>query len=248
MVAGGTLFIKIEGDGLYALDVKTGEQKWRMAGDASFVGLEGDRAWVVSTPPWVDRKRTARDVYMCDANSGKLLATSQARNVSLTAGQSGPLTLILADRGGRVQCLRSLKYPHITPDQLAAVLASDAEARAGAPRSAAAEAGPARPGAKETKLPDPFRSTSTAKPVGGHGLVGTEGAKPPAGEGKGDEEAEEEAAEEDEDAADEDEADESEDEDTADEDTADEDSGDDEGDDESGDDEPDEDEEGDEEP
>ena len=212
VVAADTVFISAKGDGLYAFETQKGKtaeqtlgravQRWRFEGDAKLLAVEGDRVFVAMSGGLPVGGLT--EIVMLDLMTGERIASIRPRDADFAVASTDPITIVIGDRLGHLQCLRSSKAPYLRPEDIANVLAADRAIAAGEPpRPATPSAGRAVPA--ET-LDDPFRSKSTVQPIGAQGPAGAE--KPPAREtGPGAEEKKpEEAAEEEEEEEEEEEA------------------------------------------
>ena len=113
------------------------------------------------------------------------------------ADQAGAL-LLLVSRDGDMMCLRSREAPHLEPADLAEVLRNDRTARLMASVASAKDAGKAPPELPKKAnarlrylFEDWFTTRSTARPVGGHGLVKVEGEEKEAEAAEGEADVEE---------------------------------------------------------
>ncbi len=190
------LYQQVPQAGLFALDVATGEQLWRRPGGGRFlVQIEEDGYLVVEGSPF--------QVCRLDVATGRQKEAVRAGAVGFVAANQENQLILLASADGQLSCLRSRKAPHLRPEELAeafrddrkAGIASKVEADLAAQR--AAKAGVAAPQKPRPPLfeDDWLSSRSTARPVGGRGLV------PETTEPKGRQEAEDENGEADEESS-----------------------------------------------
>lgn len=186
IVAGDTLFVLAPGEGFYALNTKDGAIRWRLDGSARLLTADQDTAFVLRDLAEPNLHSGGRSIDAIELAGGRVTATLKLALAEFVLASATRLTIIVGDTFGHVQCLRSTKYPHLKPEQLAAVLFDDAQAaRPPRERRAAAASQPAEAGGGAADAAaDPFSSRGKARPVGGHGVVPLpEDAEKPAEEG-----------------------------------------------------------------
>lgn len=204
MVSDGRVYLQVPDAGLHVLDATNGTQLWKRPQGGRFL-LQLDRDVIL-----LSGEGTGAMVRV-DAAKGTRKQVAELSSVRQVTSSAAAQAILIASADGRVQSLRSRFAPRVRPEDVAEVLYDADKARAiakvDADRKAAAEKKtveqPRRPTARELMFDDDWLSSrSTAKPVGGHGLVDisedAEGRKPAA---EADEGA---AAETDDDAADKD--------------------------------------------
>lgn len=170
-VAKGRVYQRVPQQGLYVLDAETGNQLWRRSAEAGFlVEVESD-AYLAEDLAGVMLVRV-------DAATGKQRVAVDVPSATVAAASQTEQSIFLATKDGKVVCLRSEKAPRLTPAQLAEALRDEArirlrgelEAKAKATSRPAGEVG--ERSRRSSLLDDDWLiSRSTAKPVGGRGLV-----------------------------------------------------------------------------
>lgn len=177
-VLAGTVFINAPGEGFYAFAADTGKQRWQISEPAHFLALDGDTVFLRMGDSSNGKTAGLQSIRTVDLKTGKTRGELSVGQFNFIGATADPITIVVADRRGHVECLRSKSYPHLRPEQLAEVLANDEAARTQAGPKTAIAAKPAAKSAVEKD--DPFRSSSKTEPVGGHGLVGGEKPAKPA--------------------------------------------------------------------
>jgi len=178
-VAAESLFVHAPGEGFFALDAADGAIRWKLTEAARLLTVDDGTVYVLhETTPGGSKAINSYDV-LSGRRTGELPLVFGAEHVCATPA---PLTLIVGDTLGHVQCLRSTRYPHLKPEQLAAVLLTDAQAGI-VDEAAMKGAAGSQPSMKQPGMAapdDPFKSTSRVRPVGGHGLTDVPDGAPPA--------------------------------------------------------------------
>lgn len=176
-VVGGTVYVNVPGDGFYAFAAESGKQLWKVEAPAHYLAIDGDTLYLRIGGGMDPSGMGVQSIRTVDRKTGQTIGAFSTAPFEFVGAVSNPVTIILADGRGHVECLRSRSSPHLRPTELAQVLADDEAARLQAPRKGAPATRPALKamGAGE----DPFTSKSGTEPVGGHGLVGPgAGSKP----------------------------------------------------------------------
>lgn len=174
-VALDRVYQSIPEEGLYALDAKTGAQIWRRPEGGQFLLQFGRYSYVLS--------EESGEVLKVSTASGSAEQTLDASIVAFAAASQPEEAIYLVSCYGEISCLRSTDAPRLRPEQVADFLRNDRWAKAAADVEAAklsarAKVKPETP--VKSKLPeflfeeDWLTSKSTARPVGGRGLVGEE--------------------------------------------------------------------------
>lgn len=219
-VAGGRVFHSVAQGGLHVLDALTGAPLWQRPQGGRLLAQLEDRVFLAELGTWTRLIRA-------DAATGEGEASVDLPMADFLAASQEDGLLVLVSRSGRMMGVRPKSAPPLRPSELADVLRDDQRAAALARAIAAKRDTQApkatvniedRPTPKLTFLDEDewLRSRSTARPVGGRGLVDVEGRPAAVEEAdepedseaeEGEDEAEEEETEEDEEAEDEEDAD-----------------------------------------
>ncbi|GJQ27865.1 MAG: hypothetical protein HBSAPP02_28970 [Phycisphaerae bacterium] len=186
MISDGRVYLPVPDTGLHVLDATNGTQLWKRPQGGRFL-LQLDRDAILLSGEGTGA------LIRVDAAKGTRKQVAELSSVRQVTSSAAAQAILIASADGRVQSLRSRFAPRVRPDDVAEVLYDADKARAiakvDADRKAAAEKKtveqPRRPTARELMFDDDWLSSrSTAKPVGGHGLVDisedAEGRKPAA--------------------------------------------------------------------
>jgi outer membrane protein assembly factor BamB len=194
--ANGRVYQAVPGEGVFALDAADGRELWRTDEPGQFLGQFIDDILVLSGQA---DPRILRIV----AETGRVRDRVSASQVRFATAYPADQSVILAGASGRLLCMRPRSAPRLKPAALAAVLGSPQRAAIAAKVADEAaqdradrrqEAAAPMRGIDWLLMDDWLSSRSTARPVGGRGLVEVE--PPPAEAAK--EPDDEEASEEDE--------------------------------------------------
>jgi len=172
-VSDGRVYLQVPDAGLYVLDATNGTQLWKRPQGGRFL-LQLERDVILLSDDG------AGAMVRVDAAKGTRKQVAELSGVRQATSSLAAQAILIASADGRVQSLRSRFAPRVRPEDVAEVLYDADKARAiakvDADRKAAAEKKtveqPKRPTARELMFDDDWLSSrSTAKPVGGHGLV-----------------------------------------------------------------------------
>jgi outer membrane protein assembly factor BamB len=174
VISEGRVYQAVTGQGLLALDQKTGKHLWQHAEAGKFLVQLGDDVYLF----------TGQGPYRLvrlDAKSGKERADVDAGSLTFAAGSRRDQSILLATRTGLLTCLRSTKAPPLKASDLVEVLRNDrkirlghkidAERRAELERVRLARTVPKRKSSVGLFEEDWLRSGKTGRPVGGAGLI-----------------------------------------------------------------------------
>lgn len=173
MVSDGRVYLQVPDAGLYVLDATNGTQLWKRPQGGRFL-LQLERDVILLSDDG------AGALIRVDAANGTRKQVAELSSVRQATSSATAQAILIASAQGRVQSLRSRFAPRVRPEEVAEVLYDADKARAiakvDADQKAAAEkqsgVQPKRPTARDLMFDDDFLSSrSTAKPVGGHGLV-----------------------------------------------------------------------------
>lgn len=186
-IVSGDLVFHRTAEGLFAVSVEDGTEKWMRSGSAAFLARMEDEAYL-----W---ESAARRLVRVKVEDGAEVAVVDVPSADYAFANVEHQLVILGTRLGRLTCLRPKDAPYLRPSQLALVLQNDEKARklntllteAKAEREAKAKARaeanrpPERPDYSFLDEDDWLSSTSTRMPVGVRNLTGKSGqpkAKP----------------------------------------------------------------------
>jgi outer membrane protein assembly factor BamB len=174
-----TVYQYVPRDGLVALDAQSGKQRWRLADGLEFLTRIDDAVYVTcGYPDLADEHATPEAIARLDALTGKERLRLPLYRVDFVTGGADPSAIFLADRMGRVLCVRSAAEAHLRPGELDDALRDERAMAAAAEVDAARAAERARAKGIKPETPDPFASRSTTPPAVGTGLV-PPGTPPP---------------------------------------------------------------------
>src|SRR5262249_727399 len=179
VVAEKTVFVSAPGQGVFALDENSGKERWHIPGPARYLTTVKGEVYIALGQDFDDELGPLREIASVNRITGRKIASMPVGSASFAAASANPLSIVLCDTRGHVQCLRSTKEPYLRPEQLTAVLAADQESAIGSMKKSASSQPAARPSALPTGMEDPFRSKSSVPPAAGSGAAGAT-AKPPA--------------------------------------------------------------------
>ncbi len=210
VVANGKVYQIVPSKGLHVLDARSGKRLWHHP--------TGDRYLVhMDEFDFLFAGGNGQKLLRVSPLDGKVKTSVDASAVAFAAADQQDSSIVLASKDGQLSCLRSKKAPRMTPARLAEVLRNERKMQRMAEMTAAAEAKKRKAkllaAVKELERRAPLfeddwlASRSTAKPVGGRGLISVDGSgtKPDASLGRLDDTEEEKEFDEDEDELDEDE-------------------------------------------
>ncbi|MCZ6699713.1 MAG: hypothetical protein O7D94_12340, partial [Planctomycetota bacterium] len=125
---------------------------------------------------WSGSNGIGRIINVVDVKTGKSIKSADAGVAEFAAAARADQSILLVSRGGEMMCLRSAKAPHLAPAALVSVLKNDRmvkQLRRGAPKKDVVAPPRERLASVRYRflMEDWFSSRSTAKPVGGRGLV-----------------------------------------------------------------------------
>ncbi|MFQ5424476.1 MAG: PQQ-binding-like beta-propeller repeat protein [Phycisphaerae bacterium] len=207
IASAGNVYQPVPQAGLFVLDAATGHHRWRRSEGGRFLLQQGSNVYL-----WNGGADAGGRLVVVDVATGEEKRGVGAGTADFAAADQVHALLLLVSRDGDMMCLRSTEAPHLEPAELAEVLKNDRAARLAASVASARDAGKApaespknaarkRADARLRYLfEDWFTTRSTARPVGGHGLVKIEGEEKEAEAADGEAEVEEaeDAGEEDE--------------------------------------------------
>ncbi len=184
VLEGGRVYMNVDGEGVVALDVTTGDILWRRADASQFLARVKDAVYLVANGDYPN-------LLCVDADSGKVKADVVCQAPVMTQGSSSDEALYLISSLGEVESLRHKSAPRLTKETLAAALRNNellkarsrllakqqAEKQAKAPATLEDEAVARRKRLQWLFEDDWLASKSTVKPVGGSGLIEPAGAQ-----------------------------------------------------------------------
>lgn len=167
----GRAYLSVPQTGLVVLDAARGKEQWRRPEGGEFLMQLGSNAYL-----WNGGNGYGNAITVVNVETGNSIKTAGAGVAEFAAAARTDQSILLVSRDGEMMCLRSAKAPHLKPAALVAVLENDraeAQFKKGEPEKAAAA--PPRERLVSARyrflMEDWFSSRSTAKPVGGRGLV-----------------------------------------------------------------------------
>ncbi len=173
IVAGANLYQLVPDQGLIVLEAETGRRVWARPEGGQLLGQIGDEAYLLDTGG-------APQLVRVSAANGRKKEEAHSSGADFAIAGLGDQLMFLGNSTGDLVCLRPASAPRLKPEQLQEALRvdqkvqlateMDAKAKtAEAKKKAAMPAEPKRRGMFDDD--DGLASRSTAKPVGGHGLV-----------------------------------------------------------------------------
>jgi outer membrane protein assembly factor BamB len=178
-VAGGKVYQIVPQQGLFVMNVEDGKRAWNRPEGGLLLGQMGDDVYLLAT-------EGSPMVLRVSAADGRRKEQASAATVEFGAGAPADPSIFVGNSMGDLVCLRPAGAPHLKPEEVEAALRSDRKIQLAAEIEAkAAETRKKEQPAPALKPRSPFEdddglaSRSTAKPVGGHGVL-KEPAKPAA--------------------------------------------------------------------
>lgn len=146
--------------GLYAVDPATGRQIWQREAGLQFLAQDGSVAFVLNG---------LGEIVAVDNKTARQIAVVQATDVELAATNPDGPAMFLADRGGRLVCVRPAAHPYLRRKEVTAAW------RVGPTDSREEDQlDTSKPAPGKTALPppfDPLRSDDRTPTVAGYRLV-----------------------------------------------------------------------------
>ena len=178
-LAQGRAYQRVPNEGLIVLDAAKGNVLWQRPGGGQFLAQFGRDGYLALN-------HGAIGLVRLDAATGRRKVAVGAPGANFAVASQTNQLIILVGRLGQMLCMRPKNAPRLRPADLAQVLRDDrkiaAYARLAAKNAAETKAkakkretAPSRPNLDFLDEDDWLASHSTAKPVGGSGLVEVEG-------------------------------------------------------------------------
>lgn len=181
MVAGGNVYQIVPKQGLFVMHVENGGRVWNRPEGGQLLGQIGDDVYLLAT-------EGSRSILRVSAANGRRKEEARVPLVEFGVAGLADQSIFLANSMGDLVCLRPANAPRLKPEEVEAALRNDrkmqmtAEMGAKAAEARKKVAAPAVKAKSRFEDEDSLASRSTAKPVGGHGVLKEPGKPAAAGE------------------------------------------------------------------
>lgn len=158
VVAGQTVYQYGPEEGLFAVELDSGELLWRCSEARAFVAARGEEAYLASAD--------GEHLLAVDNRTGQVLRSLEIPDTAVVVSNPRDDGIYLVSAGNRVLCLRPADVPYLTLEEIAAVrarLSRSADRTDEAMRAAPAT----ETRSQDNLLDDPLRSRRDIAPVSG---------------------------------------------------------------------------------